>query len=89
MHMYVSTGEFVAIFARRNVSVYFYFSDLSLEAITCEVSLYDVGHLSEVAVAAEGDAGGHRQDVPDVSAEQGDVFLQERAHAQDLRVCQG
>lgn len=61
---------------------------ISMHNVTCEVSLDDMGHLCEVAMAAEGDAGGHRQDVPDVSAEQGDVLLQQRAHAQDLRVCQ-
>lgn len=43
--------------------------------ITCEVSLDDVGHLCKVAVAVEGDAGGHWQDVPDVGAQQGDVLL--------------
>lgn len=56
--------------------------------ITCEVSLKDTCHLCKVTMAVEGDAGGHRKDIPNVCAQQSHVLLQKRPNSQNLWVTQ-
>ena len=51
---------------------------------TSEVPFHDAGHLGKVAPAGGRDAGGHRQNVPDVGAQEGRVLLQQGTHPHEL-----